>query len=611
MLKYEWECGQCKQCSQCHSSTQDDADLVLCDSCDRGFHTYCLKPPLKQSPADLDEWFCRHCERPSEQPKKCEVDGCDGSGHINGRYRTHCTRGQCPRKNATRPFSGVHILSAEAAAAQANRGSRSGSNVGITTGITGSTSTSTSKLKEKSPKKDVAPKRKPFSVHDTMDDDFDDRLIVQPSPTTANRKKRINVVSDESDDDADAMGADFEAQLPKEPEEDDTFGGRLTKEEASTAKTRPTQNYKRLFELSIQKSKIMIPKPMDIAGTRDSNGELVLPRIQTIVLGKQRINTWYMAPYPEEYNLHPVLYLCEFCLSYTSSEFKIQRHTLKCPLRHPPGDEIYRDTFDPASAKEDVDKDPVLGIAVFEVDGRKNKVYCQNLCLLAKMFLDHKTLYYDVEPFLFYVLTEVRPSGCHFVGYFSKEKRSSDYNLSCIVTLPSCQGRGYGQFLIDFSYLLSRKEEVEGTPEKPLSDLGLMTYRKYWRMTMLEVLDALIHGRIPPDDHGSGSQVAITVNDGDRQFKTVTRISIDDISLRTGMTHDDIITTLQDISFLSQVTYKTTDSNGEDGDHSEYAIRVDLDKMKQLMGNRQNKKYLRAEQDKLRWIPFVLGQRRL
>lgn len=36
------------------------------------------------------------------------------------------------------------------------------------------------------------------------------------------------------------------------------------------------------------------------------------------------------------------------------------------------------------------------------------------------MFLDHKTLYYDVEPFLFYILTETDANGCHFVGYFSK-----------------------------------------------------------------------------------------------------------------------------------------------------------------------------------------------
>eukprot|EP00057_Strongylocentrotus_purpuratus_P027205 XP_011681679.1 PREDICTED: uncharacterized protein LOC105446458 [Strongylocentrotus purpuratus] len=47
-------------------------------------------------------------------------------------------------------------------------------------------------------------------------------------------------------------------------------------------------------------------------------------------------------------------------------------------------------------------------------------IYCQNLCLLAKLFLDHKTLYYDVEPFLFYIMTENDSSGCHILGYFSK-----------------------------------------------------------------------------------------------------------------------------------------------------------------------------------------------
>lgn len=38
---------------------------------------------------------------------------------------------------------------------------------------------------------------------------------------------------------------------------------------------------------------------------------------------------------------------------------------------------------------------------------KKAKIYCQSLCLLSKLFLDHKTLYYDVEPFHFYVMTEV------------------------------------------------------------------------------------------------------------------------------------------------------------------------------------------------------------
>ena len=59
---------------------------------------------------------------------------------------------------------------------------------------------------------------------------------------------------------------------------------------------------------------------------------------------------------------------------------------------------------------------------------------------------------YDVEPFLFYVMTEVDEVGARFVGYFSKEKRShKDYNLSCIMTLPVRQRQGFGNLLIDFS----------------------------------------------------------------------------------------------------------------------------------------------------------------
>lgn len=59
-------------------------------------------------------------------------------------------------------------------------------------------------------------------------------------------------------------------------------------------------------------------------------------------------------------------------------------------------------------------------LGVWQVDGKRHKPYCQNLCLLAKFFLDHKTLYYDVEPFLFYVMTLADSEGCHTVGYFSK-----------------------------------------------------------------------------------------------------------------------------------------------------------------------------------------------
>jgi histone acetyltransferase MYST1 len=168
-----------------------------------------------------------------------------------------------------------------------------------------------------------------------------------------------------------------------------------------------------------------------------------VPRIE---LGRWEIDTWYYAPYPDEFSGENLredkLYICEFCLRYMKKAKTLERHKRKCDLRHPPGDELYRHN----------------NLSVFEVDGKDNKLYCQNLCLLAKLFLDHKTLYYDVDPFLFYVLTEVDERGCHIVGYFSKEKNSpEEYNLACILTLPPYQRKGYGKFLI--SLCESRKGE--------------------------------------------------------------------------------------------------------------------------------------------------------
>ena len=59
---------------------------------------------------------------------------------------------------------------------------------------------------------------------------------------------------------------------------------------------------------------------------------------------------------------------------------------------------------------------------MFEICGKRYKQYFQSICLLAKLFLGNKTLYFDVEPFLFYVMTTADSTGCHVIGYFSKEK---------------------------------------------------------------------------------------------------------------------------------------------------------------------------------------------
>lgn len=132
-----------------------------------------------------------------------------------------------------------------------------------------------------------------------------------------------------------------------------------------------------------------------------------MKNVKLIELGKYRIKPWYFSPYPAELCALDCIYICEFCLKYRKSRKCLERHLTKCNLRNPPGNEIYRKNT----------------ISFFEIDGRKNKNYAQNLCLLAKLFLDHKTLYYDTDPFLFYVMAEYDNRGYHLVGYFSKGER--------------------------------------------------------------------------------------------------------------------------------------------------------------------------------------------
>ncbi|XP_052270037.1 histone acetyltransferase KAT5-like isoform X2 [Dreissena polymorpha] len=239
-----------------------------------------------------------------------------------------------------------------------------------------------------------------------------------------------------------------------------------------------------------------------------------MKNVELIELGTYRIRPWYFSPYPQELTSVPIVYICEYCLKYVKSNKCLERHLAKCLLRHPPGNEIYRKA----------------NISIFEIDGRKNKNYAQNLCLLAKLFLDHKTLYYDTDPFLFYVCCEMDNKGYHIVGYFSKEKESSeDYNVACILTLPPYQKKGFGKLLIEFSYELSKVEAKTGSPEKPLSDLGLLSYRSYWSQTITEILLGL-----KPEE---GNEKPL--------------ITINEISELTSIKKEDVISTLQHLNLIN------------------------------------------------------------
>lgn len=346
------------------------------------------------------------------------------------------------------------------------------------------------------------------------------------------------------------------------------YGGILTEVEADTSKTFPTPDDRRRFDDAKQKAeeewraRLLVMQAEAEAAQPAKKKKAAGPasQIECIEFGGWEIDTWYAAPYPEEYSRNRVLYICEFCLKYMNSDYVAWRHKLKCPAKHPPGDEIYRHE----------------SISFFEVDGRKNPVYCQNLCLLAKLFLGSKTLYYDVEPFLFYVLCEYDEFGYHFVGYFSKEKRaSSQNNVSCILTLPIHQRKGYGNLLIDFSYLLTRVEEKTGSPEKPLSDMGLVSYRNYWRLVMCRyLLDAMTESK--------GAKLGL---------------SIKQISDDTGMTADDVISALEGLRCLVR-----------DPQTGLYAFRVDLTYCREYVAKWEAKKYVTLNPAALTWTPYVMGR---
>lgn len=224
------------------------------------------------------------------------------------------------------------------------------------------------------------------------------------------------------------------------------------------------------------------------------------------------------------------------------------RHSHRCEMFAPPGDEIYR----------------CEQISIFEVNSSKERVYCENLCLLSKLYLDHKNLFYETETFLFYVITEYVDDTYHFVGYFSKEKETQKgYNLNCIFVLPFYQRKGYGKFLISFSFELSLLEGKVGTPEVPLSDLGFLSYFSWWSQRLVDVL--------------------LTTDKEE--------ISISDLSKETAIKPSDIVMVLERLNILRY----------HQGQHVIFAEKNFLQELYKLAG----RKPIPVHRECLHWIPYL------
>ena len=81
-----------------------------------------------------------------------------------------------------------------------------------------------------------------------------------------------------------------------------------------------------------------------------------------------------------------------------------------------------------------------------------------------------------------------------------------------------------------FSYELSKFEGKTGSPEKPLSDLGLLSYRSYWTHSILQVLMAVRGGG------EEGEPPCITINE---------------VCEQTSIKKEDVISTLQSMNLIN------------------------------------------------------------
>ncbi|KAK5963801.1 histone acetyltransferase PWA37_004129 [Arxiozyma heterogenica] len=228
------------------------------------------------------------------------------------------------------------------------------------------------------------------------------------------------------------------------------------------------------------------------------------------------------------------LYVCEYCFKYTNNSNDLKIHDSMCryKLNNPSGKIKYRSPE----------------YTIRRVKGYKEKLFCQCLCLFTKLFLDNKSTYFKVENYEFYIL--YKTNGRKPMAFFSKDVISyNQNNLACILTFPPYQRKRLGSLLIEFSYKLSRSQDLISGPEFPLSPFGLVGYINYWAKT-----------------------ICWHLLDGD--LNHLTSISIKDISLVTGFRISDIIMTLNYLNCIdmekgtiniSQIKYWINSRNEKNG----------------------------------------------
>ncbi|KAH6721077.1 acyl-CoA N-acyltransferase [Leptodontidium sp. MPI-SDFR-AT-0119] len=339
------------------------------------------------------------------------------------------------------------------------------------------------------------------------------------------------------------------------------------------------------------------PKKMELElriddNSKDKDKETLERNIDNVIFGEVTFKAWYPSWYPKEIIGEKALtvgagdkggivvtelYVCKRCFGYGKVLVEWVRHC-RCCEREVPGRKVYVH----GGWREDDTPRPAVGEwSIWEVDGGVETLFCQNLSLFAKLFLDNKSVFFDVSGFNYFLLVYTPPQNSphnttnpsqppqkQVIGFFSKEKLSWDNNnLACILIFPPWQRKGLGALLMGVSYAIARREQILGGPEKPISDLGRKGYKRFWGAEIARwILER-------PDDRkkkGKGK--------GKRE-----EVGIKLLSEETWIAQEDCLGVLRDMDVVERVGGRArvnAGSSGGDGEGKEEKekIKVRIDK---------------------------------
>lgn len=185
------------------------------------------------------------------------------------------------------------------------------------------------------------------------------------------------------------------------------------------------------------------------------------------------------------------LCVCHYCFQYTSKLASLAAHLSLCDHR------ATTEALGGPTVGQMVYWDQNKQLIVRRVRGAHNPLFCQNLALFGKLFLDDKLVFYNVESFDFYVLwgpptTDKNTDHLVPLGFFSKEVLLWDNtnNLACICVFPPFQRRRLGWLLIEISYAVARCTPGQFLlgPEFPLLPFGRAAYIRFWLIKLAHYL---------------------------------------------------------------------------------------------------------------------------